>query len=240
MKEFILSSMSGETLKLPVNPSSWADEQSHNNPRFETFAMGEIKANGKRRLREMKLSSFFPLRYQSFCTYKDFPSPYECKALIEKWKDENKPIRLLITETDVNHAYTIDSFVCGERDGTGDIYYDLELSEYRFLNVPASHNPAPVASSGLKERPKELKKTVKKATNTKKQVKKQVQTKVKNAQKEDPKAKASDYDLYKIKSAELMEAAAKAKANGIKARKPKESPGQYKVSELIKKGGGSR
>ena len=153
MKEFILSSMGGERLKLPVNPASFAEDQGHNNSRFHT-ELGEIKAIGRRILKEIRLESFFPSRMQSFCTYKDFPSPYECKALIEKWKDSNQPIRLLITETDINHAFTIDRFTTMEKDGTGDVYYSLELSEYRFLNVPVSHNPAPVdAVSGLKKRP---------------------------------------------------------------------------------------
>ena len=236
MKEFILSSLQGERLKLPVNPENFAEEQSHNNPRFETFAMGEIKANGRRRLKAITLSAFFPHKYQSFCTYRDFPNPYECKALIEKWKDENKPIRLLITETDINLAVTIDSFVTGERDGTGDIYYTLELSEYRFLNVPASYNPAPVQPSGLKERPKEPAKVVKKASANTKQVKKQVEVKASTT------GKKTEYDLVKIKSAELKEAAAKAKANGIKTYGPRADayPGQFNVSALLNKGGGSR
>ncbi|MDO5096498.1 MAG: hypothetical protein Q4D65_08045 [Peptostreptococcaceae bacterium] len=201
MKEYILS-QDGETLKLPVNPQSFSDEQSHNNPRFQTYALGEIKANGKRNLREIVIESFFPKRYQSFCTYKEFPSPYECKAIIEKWKESGKPIRLLITETNINFAYTIDKFICLEKDGTGDLYFQLELSEYRFLNVPVSHNPAPIQkTTGLRERPK-----VKgKGNDVKKKVRVK-QAKKRKKQKESspkPNKTAIQFDAFKIESDNL-------------------------------------
>ena len=201
MKEFILS-QDGETLKLPVNPSAFNDDQSHNNQRFQTYAVGEIKAIGQRNLREIAIESFFPHRYQSFCTYKDFPSPYECKAMIEKWKDSRKPIRLLITETNINFAYTIDSFACVEKDGTGDLYYRLELSEYRFLNVPASHNPAPIKkTTGLRERPKQAQKAV----NKKKKARtRQAQKQIKKKQSESvPKSTLAHLESFRMMSDDL-------------------------------------
>lgn len=200
MKEFILSSMDGERLKLPVNPASFSDEQSHDHAHFQSN-IGEVKAIGRQKLRNIVIESFFPATYKPFCVYKDFPSPYECKAMIEKWKNENKPIRLMITETDINYAYTIDRFVTTERDGTGDVYYTLELSEYRFLNVPASHNPAPVQKiSGLKDRPKGKAGT---ALNTQQKViRKNINNNKSNPK---PNKTAMELELYKLKSNELKQ-----------------------------------
>jgi nucleoid-associated protein YgaU len=56
--------------------------------------------------------------------------------MIERWRKTGQPIRLIITDTDINMAVGIEGFEYGERDGTGDVYFTLELREYRFLKVP--------------------------------------------------------------------------------------------------------
>jgi len=55
--------------------------------------------------------------------------------MIEAWKVRRVPIRLIITDTPINMACSIETFEYGPQDGSGDIYYTLELSEFKFVNL---------------------------------------------------------------------------------------------------------
>lgn len=124
-----------ERLRLPVLPSSFEVEVGNMNTRVNINELGNINLIGKSDLKEMILESFFPDQEYYFVEYNGFPKPYECVNIIEKWRSSGKPIRLIITDTPINLAMTIENFSYGERDGTGDVYYTLELAEYVFTNV---------------------------------------------------------------------------------------------------------
>ena len=58
--------------------------------------------------------------------------------------------------TDINLAMAIEKFSVKKEnsDGSGDLYFTLELEEYRFLNVDKVGNTNKVNSfTGLRERP---------------------------------------------------------------------------------------
>lgn len=156
-KRFILSyNNRQEVLTLPVNPSEFEDANSHNVEPFTTYQLGTINIIGRTALRTMVISSFFPNQAYSFCTYKNFPPPYECKNMILRWKESNRPIRVIVTGTDINTAYAITNFSTKEQDGTGDLYFTLELLEYKFNNVPSSSNSFEIDEwTGLRRRPYE-------------------------------------------------------------------------------------
>lgn len=155
MRKYILSFNNGtEKLQLPVNPEEFEMQTSLDNETVNIQEVGEIILIGNRKLDEIKLESFFPNQQYPFCTYKDFPKPYDCVALIKKWRDSKKPIRLVITDTDVNHAVAIESFDYSEKDGTRDVYFNLSLREYRFLNVYAKGKTTN-KNTNLKVRPSE-------------------------------------------------------------------------------------
>lgn len=83
----------------------------------------------------MTIESFFPNQQYSFCLYNDFPQPYDCIKMLLKWKDSGKPIRVIVTETPINYAMAIESITYSEIDGTGDVYFILELKEYKFIKA---------------------------------------------------------------------------------------------------------
>lgn len=130
-----------EKFQLPVPPSEYNMPSEINLDVFEVESLGEISFIGKRKLSNMSISSFFPNQKYNFCQYSNFPEPYECVKLIKKWQESGKPIRLVITETDVNMLCTIERFSYGEKFGDRDVYFTLDLREYRKLeglnvNVP--------------------------------------------------------------------------------------------------------
>ena len=124
-----------ETLRLPVPPPNYSIKRSLNNSLVVVEGLGEVSFIGKPKLSQMPpIESFFPKTMYSFCQYKSFPTPKECTDLIEKWMYSDKPIRYLVTGI-LNVECTIESFEYGERDGTGDVYFSLELKEYRTITL---------------------------------------------------------------------------------------------------------
>lgn len=133
--------------RFPVIPSGYEVESTQNNTTVIINAIGEVNLLGKRNLRTVPLSSFFPKRNYYFCQYSNFPSPKESVKLIESMK-QNGVLRLTITGTTVNMKCTIERFTYGEEDGTGDINFTLEFKEYR----------RPVVTSKSKQSSKDSKK----------------------------------------------------------------------------------
>lgn len=160
-------------LRLPVLPSNFEVEFSHSNTNVTITNLGEVNLIGNRNLRTIPISSFFPNQKYNFVQYKKFPAPYECVKLIESWAGD--PVQLTITGTNINMQTTIESFSYGEQDGTGDVYYTIELKEYRKpklvekkKNTKVNKNTTKVETTQTKRSTKAVKSTtytVKKGDN---------------------------------------------------------------------------
>ena len=126
-----------ERIRLPVIPSSFEVSIPHQNTTVNITNLGEINLIGKAGLMNMTIESFFPNQKYNFCLYKDFNKPYEYIKQLLKWKNSGKPIRIIVTGTPINYAMAIESLTYSEVDGTGDVYFSLELKEYKFISTPA-------------------------------------------------------------------------------------------------------
>lgn len=124
-----------EKFQLPVLPSSFEVGVGNINKRVNISEIGDINLIGKSGLKEMTIESFFPAQIYSFLETSDILKTYEYIEMIERWRTTGKPIRLIITDTPINLAMAIENFSYGEKDGTGDVYFSLQLAEYKFLNV---------------------------------------------------------------------------------------------------------
>lgn len=136
-----------DRLRLPVNPEQLIITRGSTNTVVNINDLGDFKLIGKTGLASITLDSIFPAQKYPFCTYPEFPTPYDCVKLIEKWQESSKPIRLIVTETPLNIALAIESFEYGEEDGTGDLRYTLELEEYRFAPAPKTENLVPTGAT---------------------------------------------------------------------------------------------
>ena len=123
-----------EKLQLPVPPANYAIKRALNNSTVIVEGLGEVSFIGKPKLAEIPtIDSFFPNQAYSFCQYSTFPTPKECTDLIEKWMENGKSVRYLVTGTGINIECTIEDFQYGEQDGTGDVYFSLNLKEYKVI-----------------------------------------------------------------------------------------------------------
>lgn len=120
--------------RFAVVPPEYEVTSESNNTQVDINSLGEINLLGKRKLKNISFSSFFPAQKYSFCAYTTFPAPMESVKLIESMKN-NGVMRLTMTGTPVNMDCTIESFTWGENDGTKDINFTLEFKEYRKVKV---------------------------------------------------------------------------------------------------------
>ena len=157
-KQFIMS-CEGEKLTLPVTPVEYNVRTRQLNKVVDVIDFGEALLFGNAGLYEVSFSCFFPRLYHEYSSIisGDYSKDAaELCALIDKWKRGKKPVRVIITDSPINHMFGIMSFDYEEKDGSHDIYYDMTLKEYKDLNVPPANNEKQVNdATGLKERPVE-------------------------------------------------------------------------------------
>jgi hypothetical protein len=135
-----------EKLRLPVIPQEYTVATGLESQRLNISELGEILLIGRRTLKEIALESYFPLKYDSNCQYRRFPSPAKCVAMIERWRDSGRPLRLMIVAAGLpyNEAMAVESFEYGERQGPEDVYYTLSLAEYRFVKTRIAGPDGPI------------------------------------------------------------------------------------------------
>lgn len=121
-----------EVLRLPVAPQNAPELYTPGaNETWKTTDVGAFKAIGCPGLKTVTVESFFPAQRYSFCKYSDFPSPEACVAMIGRWQESRRPIRYIRTGL-INEAFSIEGFTWHKEMGTGDIYYKLDLEQFRF------------------------------------------------------------------------------------------------------------
>ena len=106
-----------DKFQLPVKPSDYTVSVSHKNTVVNVIQVGDVNLIGNTGLREISLKSFFPAKDYNFSN-----------------NAGGTPIRVIITGT-LNMEATVESFVWGEQDATGDIYYTCNLKEYKKIKT---------------------------------------------------------------------------------------------------------
>ena len=132
--EFWLKQGRWGAFQLPVKPSEFNVTVAHRNTVVNVVKVGDINLIGNTGLREVSLSSFFPAKAYNFSFNRSKIAPILLVNRIEYWRRSGKPIRVIITGL-LNMEATIESFTWGQKDGTGDIYYTLNLKEYKKVKV---------------------------------------------------------------------------------------------------------
>ena len=137
-----------EFIQLVVNPQTVEFTDPQNNQKTTLLDVGAVNLLGDKGLTSVSLQSFFPsVDSPLYKKYGGRRTPEECKNLIKKWKDNKMIVRLIISDMDINLAMAIDNFVYSKREGDNDMYFTVDLTEYRTLNVPTVKVSTKVKSS---------------------------------------------------------------------------------------------
>lgn len=141
-----------EVIELPINPASVEFTEKQLNQAITLLNIGEANLKGERGLKYTKLSSFFPSEKSPF--YKNAKrKPDKYVAMLQEWKAAKAVVRVIISDMQINLAMLIDDLAYSMKEGDGDIYYTISLSEYRTLNVPSVQITTKVRNNGLLSRP---------------------------------------------------------------------------------------
>lgn len=126
-----------DKIRFPVVPSSIGVNRSNNIDTESVIKLGEVPIFNGTSLKTIELTSFFPNQEYSFCDYTGFMKPYEFSEKIQKWMYKGKPLRVIVTDSPTNMQCLIQQFDTVEQDGTRDLYFTLNLLEYRPIEVPS-------------------------------------------------------------------------------------------------------
>lgn len=132
--EFWLKDRHNLYLQLPVNPEKISITSPFGLETVKIASLGEIAKIGERGFKQMSFNSFFPRDYNSsYCEYEDFLLPFKWVEQIEKWRDERRNIRLIITGTPISIPVFISEFTIDPKPAgsPGDVYYSITLAEFR-------------------------------------------------------------------------------------------------------------
>ena len=125
-----------KAVRLPVIPSEFervigADYETNN-----IIGLGDVATFNSNGLAQLSLSSFFPNKEYSFNEYSNVPKPYDLVSHFKDWKNKGAVVRVILTGTDINQEMYVTNFAYGEKDGTGDVYYTIDLLECRPITIP--------------------------------------------------------------------------------------------------------
>lgn len=123
----------GRVVHFPVNPESIAYAKESNNETVEVVRLGEINRLAITSLASLEFESWLPGAPGRFGrTNNKFWKPKQYIDFIEKIRKEEKPLRFVVTDTQINFLASIEHFEWEHRAGEEkDVYYTIELKEYR-------------------------------------------------------------------------------------------------------------
>ena len=120
-----------EVLKLPVVPPEITISKPRINETFDTVNSGPLCLIGKNDLKKISWSSFFPNKDYPFLRNRDGKAA-DYIYQIDNWYNQLLPMRLIITNTDINIPCTISDFNYTLKPN-GDYDYSIELCEVRLV-----------------------------------------------------------------------------------------------------------
>lgn len=122
-----------QVVTLPVNPQSLQVISAGSNKTEEIVKLGEINLLKDIKLKTITIESFFPRSFNSSFLINALLSlePLYYINFINDIRNKKKPVRLVISDTNINMLVSIDDFEYGLDAGDIDINYKLTLKEYK-------------------------------------------------------------------------------------------------------------
>lgn len=155
--DFYLTAPDGSRIHLPVNPERITCQTGNRIQTFNVIELGDISLPRGRMPTRFSFEGFFPGEARrNDPMVKSWRSPKELAGILSLWRNEGIKLRLLVTETPINHDVYFDgdgSFEHEWRGGHGDCWYSLRFVEARELVVTAEAPVLVAATSAPQPRP---------------------------------------------------------------------------------------
>jgi nucleoid-associated protein YgaU len=139
--DFFIKYSDTEILRLPVTPPDFTIQQGNLVQSVNVTNIGEVSVWGPEKLATISIATFFPYNYHpTYCSYIDFPKPWDCVDKINAWRNSGKTVRLIITDkgkdVDINMGMYIESFESKMQDASGDVYFTISFRQFKKITVP--------------------------------------------------------------------------------------------------------
>jgi len=146
--DFYLTAPGGGRIHFPVNPEKATCNTGNRLLTFDVISLGEISLPRGRVPTIFSFEGFFPGEARkNDPNIKNWRLPKELIGILSAWRNEGTKLRLLVTETSINHDVYFDgdgSFEHKWRGGYGDCWYSLRFIEARTLVVKVDEPAQPV------------------------------------------------------------------------------------------------
>ena len=128
-----------ERIYLSVNPASVTVTRPNCNRVCSLALGGSANVWGGRGLREVTLSTFLPSEDSPFFAG---TSPETVMTCLRTWQDSGDPVRLILSDSDINDAFLIEDVSETLREGDRDVGLRLTLREYKFRSALSALSPS--------------------------------------------------------------------------------------------------
>lgn len=135
MDIYLSTNNRNDLIRLPIIPSEITISREGKTQTIETARHGDLTVIGKHGIRSLSFSSFFPRRKNKYSFQKD--NDYDAYGYVKKindWMLKGYAVRVVIPSM-LNVEFAINSFEYKKQDGSGDIYYSLEMVEFKRIRV---------------------------------------------------------------------------------------------------------
>lgn len=142
-----------EQLVLAVNPRQMVLAQPHNTLCYQTIRGETVHASRGSGLMQVTLETFFPSEDSRFYQGTE---PQQALAMVRRWKEEGSPVRLLISDCEVDGVFLVCALEQVFTEGDRDVGVRMVLKEYKYLtSAGAGDGTAALQTGGLWDRPDE-------------------------------------------------------------------------------------
>lgn len=135
-------------LTLPVTPDSFSIDHGIRMETINIHTLGDVNIAGYSTLATIKIDCLFPLASYPFVNGNTVFDPYYYVSTVQKWCDDRKLLRFVISNTPFNIPVKVESISCSEKDGTNDVYAAITLREQRVLNAVSVQTTAAGSNTG--------------------------------------------------------------------------------------------
>ena len=119
--------------ELDVNPQELSVTQDSKDKTIDLLNVGEFNVQGNRGLIRIALATFLPDTGSHF--NRSGVAPETMVMAIKKAKNGKRPVRIIVSGTDINTRFTVSSTAETYREGDRDIHVDWSFVESRDLNT---------------------------------------------------------------------------------------------------------
>jgi LysM repeat protein len=125
---------------LPVTPEAYRWEQGINLETVNISETGDVYLPGGESRYSGKIECLFPANDYPWLTPGAGTDPYSYVNQFAAWAKGKKPVRYVVSGTEINAQVYVESIQYEEKDGSGDVYATICLREYVDLEAKTVSN----------------------------------------------------------------------------------------------------